>query len=458
MIFDLIVIGGGPAGYIGAERAGQAGFNTLLIEKNSLGGVCLNEGCIPSKTLLNSAKIFDYARYGEKYGVTAQKVELDHNAVIKRKNKVVKVLVSGIRAQLKRSNVNVVEGYARIDGKSSDGYIVMVNDETYTAKRLLIATGSAPVIPSIPGVTEGLEAGYVLTNREILDISEIPRSLVVVGGGIIGLEMASYFNSAGSKVTIIEMLDHIAGNTDRDISNILLKNYQKKGVEFRLNSKVVEIKNGAVVYESAGKLEEIEADKVLMSIGRRPVVQNIGLENIGVEVENGAIKTDERGKTNVPEVYAAGDVNGKSMLAHTAYREAEVCVNNMLGRRDIMRYNAVPSVIYTNPEVACVGETEETAREKGIDFEVVKLPMRYSGRYVAENEGGDGICKLLINKKYRNLIGVHMIGNYSSEIIYGACIMIETEMRIRDIKELVFPHPTVSEIIREGIFQYKDLL
>ena len=206
MIFDLIVIGGGPAGYIGAERAGQAGFNTLLIEKNSLGGVCLNEGCIPSKTLLNSAKIFDYARYGEKYGVTAQKVELDHNAVIKRKNKVVKVLVSGIRAQLKRSNVNVVEGYARIDGKSSDGYIVMVNDETYTAKRLLIATGSAPVIPSIPGVTEGLEAGYVLTNREILDISEIPRSLVVVGGGIIGLEMASYFNSAGSKVTIIEML------------------------------------------------------------------------------------------------------------------------------------------------------------------------------------------------------------------------------------------------------------
>ena len=458
MIFDLIVIGGGPAGYIGAERAGQAGFNTLLIEKNSLGGVCLNEGCIPSKTLLNSAKIFDYARYGEKYGVTAQKVELDHNAVIKRKNKVVKVLVSGIRAQLKRSNVNVVEGYARIDGKSSDGYIVMVNDETYTAKRLLIATGSAPVIPSIPGVTEGLEAGYVLTNREILDISEIPRSLVVVGGGIIGLEMASYFNSAGSKVTIIEMLDHIAGNTDRDISNILLKNYQKKGVEFRLNSKVVEIKNGAVVYESAGKLEEIEADKVLMSIGRRPVVQNIGLENIGVEVENGAIKTDERGKTNVPEVYAAGDVNGKSMLAHTAYREAEVCVNNMLGRLDIMRYNAVPSVIYTNPEVACVGETEETAREKGIEFEVVKLPMRYSGRYVAENEGGDGICKLLINKKYRNLIGVHMIGNYSSEIIYGACIMIETEMRIRDIKELVFPHPTVSEIIREGIFQYKDLL
>ncbi|NLO82974.1 MAG: dihydrolipoyl dehydrogenase [Clostridiales bacterium] len=456
MNYDLIVIGGGPAGYIGAARAGQAGLKTLLVEKRSLGGVCLNEGCIPSKALLNSAKIFDYAKYGEKYGVKAQNVELDHSAVISRKNKVVRVLVSGVRAQLKGSNVNVVEGHARITGRSSDGYAIKVNDETFTGKRLLIATGSEPIIPPIPGAKEGMEAGYVLTNREILDIPNIPQSLVVVGGGIIGLEMASYFNSAGAKVTVIEMLDHIAGNTDREISQILLKNYQKKGVDFKLNSRVVEIQNGTVVYESAGKMEEIKADKVLMSVGRRPAIRDIGLESIDVEIENGAIKTDERGKTNIPEVYAAGDVNGRSMLAHTAYREAEVCVNNMLGRRDIVRYNAIPSVIYTNPEVACVGETEETAREKGIDFEVAKLSMRYSGRYVAENEDGDGICKLLINKKYRNLIGVHMIGSYSSEIIYGAGIMIETELRVRDIKELVFPHPTVSEIIRESIFHFDD--
>jgi dihydrolipoamide dehydrogenase len=268
--------------------------------------------------------------------------------------------------------------------------------------------------------------------------------------------MASYFNSAGSKVTIIEMLDHIAGNTDREISQALLKNYQKKGIEFNLNSKVVEIHDGAVVYECDGKRVTVEADKVLMSIGRRPTVQDMGLENICVEIERGAVKTDERGKTNIPEVYAAGDVNGRSMLAHTAYREAEVCVNNMLGKRDIMRYHAIPSVVYTNPEVACVGETEETAKQKGLEFEVVKLSMRYSGRYVAENEGGDGICKILINKKYSNLIGVHMIGNYASEIIYGASMMIETEMRVKDIKELVFPHPTVSEIIREGIFQFGD--
>lgn len=452
MVYDLIVIGGGPAGYLGAERAGHAGLNTLLIEKRFIGGVCLNEGCIPSKTLLYSAKIYDNAKHGEKYGVIANDISFNHEAVIERKNKVVKTLVSGIKSQLKKNKVTVVEGFGEILGRNQDGYEVKVGDQTYTAKRLLIATGSMPVIPPIPGVKEGMENGYVLTNREILDLKNVPSSLVIVGGGVIGLEMASYFNSVGSKVTIIEMLDHIAGNTDREISDILMKNYEKKGIEFKLNSKVVEIKPGCVVYESNGERISVEAEKVLMSIGRRPVTAGIGLENIGVEIDRGRIKVDEKGKTNVPEVYAAGDVNGVSMLAHTAYREAEVCVNNMLGKKDIMRYNAIPYVIYTNPEVAGVGETEETAKQKGIDYEVANLTMRYSGRYVAENESGDGICKILVDKKYRKVIGVHMIGNYSSEIIYGAGLMIETEMRVDDIKELVFPHPTVCEILREGIF------
>lgn len=453
MIYDLIVIGGGPAGYLAAERAGQAGFNTLLIEKRFLGGVCLNEGCIPSKSLLYSAKIYDSARFSEKYGITAQEVILDHKKVIERKNKVVNTLVSGIKAQLRRSKVTIVEGFGQIAGRNGQGYEVSVGEQSYTGKRLLIATGSMPLIPPIAGVKEGIENGTILTNREILDIDYIPSSLVIVGGGVIGLEMASYFNSAGSKVTIIEMLDHIAGNTDREISTILMKEYEKKGISFKLNSKVTAIENGEVIYEEGGKTYSIEADKVLMSIGRRPVVDSIGLETIGVEVERGRIKVDETGKTNVPEVYAAGDVNGYSMLAHTAYREAEVCINNMLGKKDIMRYCAIPSVIYTNPEVAFVGETEETAKEKGIEYEIANISMKYSGRYVAENEDGNGICKVLVDKKYRKLIGVHMIGNYASEIIYGAALMIETEMRVDDIKELVFPHPTVSEIIREGIFQ-----
>ncbi len=454
MKYDLIVIGGGPAGYLGAQRAANEGLNTLLIEGRNVGGVCLNEGCIPSKTLLHSAKIYDYARFSDKYGVTAKEVEFDHRKVIKRKNKVVRTLVAGINSQLKAAKVTTVKGYGRIDGKNDDGYIVKVGDETYTGTRLLIATGSMPIIPPIPGVKEGIEGGYVLTNREILDLEEVPSFLVIVGGGVIGLEMASYFNSAGSKVTVIEMLDHIAGETDRDISSILLKNYQAKGIDFKLEAKVTAVEQNRVIYQFQGQEHAIDADKILMSIGRRPVTEGLGLETIGVQVERGRIKTDETGLTNIPNVYAAGDVNGISLLAHTAYREAEVCVNNMVGRKDIMRYNAIPSVIYTNPEVASVGETEETAKRKGIEVEVAKLSMRYSGRYVAENEGGDGICKIIIDKKYRTLLGVHMIGNPASEIIYGAALMIESQMRIKDIKELVFPHPTVAEIIREGIFQF----
>jgi dihydrolipoamide dehydrogenase len=278
--------------------------------------------------------------------------------------------------------------------------------------------------------------------------------LVVVGGGVVGLEMASYFNSAGSKVTVIEMLDHIAGEQDTDISAILKRNYEKLGITFHLSAKVTEVKADGVRFEKDGQQDFVPAEKVLMSTGRRPNVTGIGLENINVEVERGAIKVDEYGRTNVPGVWAAGDVNGRSMLAHTAYREAEVCINNMLGKRDIMRYNAIPAVIYTNPEVAAIGETEATAKAKGIDYEVVNLSMRYSGRYVAENEGGDGICKVLIDKKYRNVIGVHMIGNPASEIIWGVAPLIEMELKLEDVKELVFPHPTVAEVIREAIFEF----
>ena len=454
MVYDLIVMGGGPAGYLAAERAGQAGLNTLLVEKRFIGGVCLNEGCIPTKTFLYSAKIFDYTKHGGKYGVIVEKSHLDHEAVVKRKNKVVKTLVAGIKGKLRASKVTVVEGSAVIGGKSGAGYEVKVNQDAFTGNRLLIATGSEPVMPPIPGLKEGFEEGFVLTNREILDLTSLPPSLVIVGGGVVGLELASYFNSAGSKVTVIEMLDHIAGNTEREISEMLMKSYQKKGIEFKLHAKVVEIRRGQVVYESNDEITAVPADKVLVSIGRRPVTSGIGLENIGVQLEKGRIITDEKAKTNIPGVYAAGDVNGRSMLAHTAYREAEAAIHNILGRKDLVRYGTIPAVIYTNPEVASVGETEESAKQKGIDYEAAKISMRYSGRFIAENEGEDGICKLLIDKKYRHLIGVHLIGNYASEIIYSAGLMLETEMPIEDLKELVFPHPTVSEIIREALFEF----
>jgi dihydrolipoamide dehydrogenase len=449
---DLIILGGGPAGYLAGERAGHAGLKTLVIEKRALGGVCLNEGCIPSKALLYSAKVLDYANHSEKYGVTTIGASLDQKKVIERKNRVVKTLVSGIAMQLKRNHVTVIDGSGEILGHDKEGFKVKVGDTVYTGSRLLVATGSAPIIPPIPGLREAVQSGFGLTNREILDLETIPEKLCVIGGGVIGLEMASYFNSVGSKVTVVEMLGNIAGNNDKEISKILQKNYEKKGIVFKLNCKVTALGINYVEFEENGTTQKVEADKVLVSIGRRAVTTGFGLETLGVEIDRGAIKTDEYGCTNIPGLYAAGDVNGKSMLAHTAYRESEVVINNIIGKKDKIRYNAIPSVIYTNPEVAAVGETEETAKARGLDVEVVNVTMKFSGRYVAENEDGDGICKLVIDKKYRTLLGVHMIANYASEIIYGAAMMIETEMRVEDIKEIVFPHPSVCEVIREALF------
>ncbi len=452
-IYDLIVLGGGPAGYNAAERAGKAGLKTVVIEKRALGGVCLNEGCIPSKSLLYSGKIFDYAHHGDLYGVTVTGASIDQKKVIERKNRVVKTLVSGIGSKMKKAKVKVVDAEGYIEGRDENGFNVKAGGEVYTGKQMLIATGSMPVVPPIPGLRENLETGFVMTNREILDLTEIPGELVVIGGGVIGLEMASYFNSVGSHVTVIEMLDHIAGPTDKGISKILLGNYTKKGVDFKLGCKVTAVGDGKVTFEEDGKTQSVKADKVLCSIGRRAVTQGYGLENLNVALDRGAIITDEFMKTNVAGLYAAGDVNGKIMLAHTAYREGEVAINNILGKRDRMRYNAIPSVIYTNPEVGSVGETEESAKAKGLDVEVKTVSMLYSGRYLAENEGGDGICKLIVDKKYDRLIGVHMIANYASEIIYGAAMMIETEMKLDNIKEVVFPHPTVCEVIREALFE-----
>ncbi len=451
--FDLIVLGGGPAGYLAAERAGHAGLKTLVIEKRSFGGVCLNEGCVPSKTFLNSAKVLDYANHAANYGVKVDgKTSIDQKFVVERKNGVVKMLVSGVKGQLKRNKVTMKETEGFIEGKTDEGIIIKAGEEKFLAKRLIISTGSMPVVPPIPGLKENLEAGVVLTNREILDLTEIPKTLVVIGGGVIGLEMASYFSSVGTKVTVVEMLNKIAGPTEAEISKILQKTLERKGVIFNLGCKVTAIEKDGVVFERDGKSEKVEAEKILLSIGRRAVTQGIGLENIGVNLERGAIVTDDTMRTNVANVYATGDVNGKVMLAHTAYRESEVAINNILGKKDRMRYNVIPSVIYTNPEVGSVGETEESAKEKGLDVKCVSIPLTFSGRYVAENTELDGICKLVINKKTNTLIGAHIIGSYSGEYIVSVSAMIDLEVDIENIKKLVFPHPTVSEIVREAIF------
>ena len=459
-MYDLAIIGGGPGGYVAAERAGAAGLKVVLFERKSLGGVCLNEGCIPTKTLLYSAKVYNYAKEGDHYGVYVSDPSFKYEEIVARKDKVVKKLVGGVKAAMKGNKVEVVAENATIQGRDSEGIKIEAAGQVYAAKNLLICTGSEAAVPPFPGLKEA--GDVIVTNREILALTQRPESLVVIGGGGIGMEFAAFFSTLGTKVTVVEMLPKILGPLDDEISDMLQKVYEKRGVEFCLRCKVTGIEGNTVVYEDPeGKVCRVSGDKILVSVGRRANLKDFGLENLGVELAlNPAgrpygIKVDEKMKTNVPGVYAAGDVTGFSMLAHTASREGEVAVNNILGKEDRMRYNAIPGVVYTNPEVAGVGLTEAEAKAKGIDYKVVKLPMAYAGRFVAENDKGEGICKIIVGAKYHEVLGVHMLGNPCSEIISAACIAIETEMTLEQMQEVVFPHPTVSEIIKETSFTIK---
>ena len=452
-VFDVLVIGGGPGGYLCAERAAQGGMKAAVFEEARLGGTCLNEGCVPTKTLLNSAKLYRHAKESGVFGVTSGEVTFDFPAVMKRKEQVVKQLVTGVEAAMKSHNIEVIRAFAKIEGRDENGFLVSANNRTYAGKRLVIASGSASAVPPIPGVKEGLETGFVVTSREILDRVEPPEELVVIGGGVIGLELAYYYAVVGSKVTVIEMLPKIAGNTDPEICKLLMDDYKKRNMTFRLDCKVLEVTKDSVLYEEKGEKKEAKCGLVLLSTGRRPATADLGLEKLGLEMDRAAIVTDRHMCTNVAGVYAVGDCNGKLMLAHTAYREAEVAVNHMLGIPDEMRYETVPSVIYTDPEVASVGESAESAKAKGMNVKEVKLPLLFSGRYAAETQGGKGFIKLVVDMDRRRLVGCHMAGSYASEIIMTATMMVDTELPPERLKKLVFPHPTVGEAIREAIFQ-----
>lgn len=449
--FDIIVVGGGPAGYNSAEYAAHHGQSVLLVEKAKLGGTCLNVGCIPTKSLLYASKMYHYANgAGEPYGVTAEHAALDHSRAVEKKNEVVKTLVQGVASGLRRSKVQVEEGEAKISRK--DGrLLVAVGEETYAGRNLILASGSVPAVPPIEGVKEGMASGEVTTSNEILDLKEVPGKLVIVGGGVIGFEMAAYFQEAGAEVTVIEMLDKVLGANDREVSALLQKEMEKKGVVFHLSSSVTKIADGVVTFRKDGKEETAAYDKVLMCVGRRANSQIEGLAELGVQIERGAIVTDECMRTNVPNVYAVGDVNGKMMLAHVGYREGEVAVNNILGKKDQMSYDAVCGVVYTSPEAAFVGLSEEQAQAAGLSYKVKKVSINFSGRHVAENGMSNGICKLIIDTKKDIIVGAALMSYYASEYIYSLALMIQNKIPTEAIVKTVFPHPTVCEIIREAL-------
>lgn len=443
-MYSLAIIGGGPAGYVAAEKAAKGGMSVVLFEDRELGGVCLNEGCIPTKTLLYSAKMLDQARHADRYGVVVPDARVDFPTVMKRKEKVVKKLVGGVRVRMRNAGVEVVKATASVVGGASGTFVLEAGGERYEAEKILVCTGSEASVPPIPGLAQS-EA--VVTNREILALDAIPERLVIIGGGVIGMEFASFFNSVGTEVTVIEMLPKILGPMDDEISTMLQAQYAKKGVKFFLSCKVVAIEGHDVVYETPeGEICRASGDKILLSVGRRARTRGIGLESLGVEIQRGIV-VNERMETSVPGVYAAGDVTAFSMLAHTASHEAQVAVSNMLGVPAAMAYNAIPSIVYTNPEVAGVGVTQQ---EAGPDVRVLKLPMAYSGRFVAENERGEGLCKILVGAGDR-VVGVHLLGNPCSEIISVAALAITEGMTVQQMLHSVWPHPTVGEVLKETL-------
>ena len=436
-MYDLIVVGAGPGGYIAAERAGALGKKVLLVEKEHLGGVCTNHGCIPTKSLLNAAKHLVYGKEAGQFGVHFENPVFNLAEAMAWKNQTIETLRKGIAFLMKQHHVEVITGEASFPG----GAAVTVEGKTYQGQNLLLATGSSAFVPPIPGA----DAPHVMTNREILALESLPRSLAVIGGGVIGVEFASFFSSVGTEVHVVEMMDEICPMMDAQVASTLRKEMGK--VTFHLGARVEAVGADSVTFSKGGQQTVLKADGILMSVGRRPNIA--GMEKLGLDTDRRGIRVDEKMRTNVPGVWAIGDVTGQSLLAHSASRMAEVAVANMFGPGDRMRYHAVPWAVYTLPEAAGCGLTEAEARAKGFNVKTASVPMRVNGRFLAEHGKSAGFCKVIADADTDLLLGVHMIGAVSSEMIGTAATFMEAELRVKDIKEIIFPHPSVSEIIKD---------
>ena len=452
-MYDVIIIGGGPGGYLAAERLALRKKQVLLIEKQYLGGTCLNVGCIPTKTLLNSAKHYLHAQEAPQFGVHADNIRFDMGEMAAWKKKTVETLCSGVASLMKRLKVDVVMGTGELiaAGKVK----IAETGEVHEAKAVIIAAGSVPAMPPIPGTKDNKK---LLDSTALLELTQVPENLCVIGGGVIGIEFASLFGTLGSKVTVIEMMDEIIPPMDKELAPLLRKHL--KNTEFRLGCRVEKLDGGTVFYKTKeGKDESVKADIVLMAVGRKCQTESWNGKAAGIDITPKGVAVDERMRTNVSGVWAIGDVNGKSMLAHSAYRMAEVAVNDICSvldgtpSRDRMRYDAVPWVVYSIPEASGCGITEQEARAKNIGVKTATVPMIVSGRFVAENGvKAAGTVKVIADEKNGRILGVHILGSYASEMIWGAAALVENEMRVEDVKQMIFPHPTVCEAIREAIW------
>jgi len=442
MKYDFAVIGAGPAGYVAAKKAAGSGLKTLLVEKSKLGGVCLNEGCVPSKTLLQAAKTYHHAKHGSIFGVEAEGLSFDFPKAHAHKNQVMDKMRNGIAGLMKKHKVDVIEGEATL----LPGLAISINGETHEADNVLLCTGSSPSVPPIPGI----DSGQVVDSTGILDRETLPDHLIVVGGGVIGCEFACMYASVDVPVTVLEAMPEICPNLDAEVAATLREELTKKGVNFKLDTKVESIDEKSVSFANADGSDSLAGDLVLVATGRTPNTKGLGLEELGLDIDpRGGVRVDDRGATNVPGLWAAGDVTGQAWLAHAASRMAEVVVHNVTGRPDRMRYDKMPAVVYTSPEVAVVGLTKEEAEARGLKVKTGRIPMAINARYLAENPDESGLCKVVLEAETNRLLGVHMVGGACSEMIFGATAMLETELREEEIEEIVFPHPTTSEIMKD---------
>ena len=451
-VYDVVFIGGGPGGYVAAVRASQLGLKTAVVEKAKLGGTCLHAGCIPTKALLRSAEIYTNTKNAEEFGIIAPEVGVDFSKVQARKEATTDRLFKGVEHLMKKGNIDVYDGFGSllkadaVSVKLNDGEEVLLN-----AKNVIIATGSRP--RTLPGLEA--DGQYVMTSDEALQMKEIPESIIIVGGGVIGMEWASLLSDFGSKVTVLEYADRILPTEDKEVSKEMQRLMKKKGIKIVTSAKVLPetIEKGdgvSIKAELKGKEASYSADKVLVSVGRQPLVEGIGLENTAVELNRGFIQANEYYLTNEPNVYAIGDVIGGLQLAHVASHEGLIAVEHIAGKNPTpLDPNLVSKCVYTSPEVASVGLTEDQAIEKGYEVKVGKFPFRAIGKALVLGES-DGFVKFVADAKTNKLIGAHMVGPSVTDMITEAALAQVLEATSMDVADMIHPHPSLNEAIGEA--------
>lgn len=447
MNYDIIVLGSGPGGYVAAIKAAQLGGKVAIVEKDDFGGVCLNWGCIPTKTLLKNAKVYQYVLNSAKYGVDIpdlSAVTLNWGNMLSRKEKVVEKLTSGVEYLLKKNGVDIYRGFGTVIDKNS----VEVGGKIIKGENLILSTGSTPRIPEIPGIKEGLASNFVVTSKEALELTSIPKELVILGGGVIGVEFATLYSSLGTKVTIVQNIDKILEFMDHDVVAEMEDILKKSDVEILYNSSIIKIDGKDITVKGDEGRRVLTPDHLLVSIGRYANLK--GLENLSLKTYRRGIVTNNRMETNVPGVYAIGDLNGVFNLAHVASAEGIVAVENILKKSDMtINYNKVPNCIYSSPEMAAAGYNEADARKKFSKVIVSKFPLSANGKALAEGEN-TGFIKIIAEGEYGEIVGVHIIAPTATDMISEIVTTMELEGTIHDLAKVIHPHPSLSEIVMEA--------